>query len=130
MRCLICFSIAGALLAESPDARELVRQSIRNGQSSWEHSFGYRAVKQEVDQRFDSEGRPKRADRDTYEIIPLGYGSQFERHVEHNREPVSAVVRNQQAQQLEAMRNESSAQKRKRFDKEKRERSYMTEVAD
>src|SRR5262249_55335496 len=70
----------------------------------------------------------KRTDHDTYEIIPLGYGSQFEKHAEHNREPVSTAVRQKQEQQLELMRNESPAQKRRRFEKEKRERSYMTEV--
>jgi hypothetical protein len=126
--CLLLL-LAGALFAE-PNPRELVRQSIANGERSWEQSFAYHAVKHEVDRQFDGAGRVKRTDRDTYEIIPLGYGSQFERHVEHDGEPVAAEVRRKQEQQFQVMRSESPAQKRKRFEKEKRERSYMTEVAD
>src|SRR5262245_62275028 len=117
MRCQLFF-LASTLLAAPPDARELVRQSVRNGQAAWEHSFAYHAIKHEVDQQYDGEGRPKRTDHDTYEIIPLGYGSQFEKHVERNREPVPAAVRQKQEQQLELMRDESPAQKRRRFEKE------------
>jgi hypothetical protein len=119
----------GALFAQTAP-RDLVRLSIRNGEQSWRESFDYSYVKRDVDRQMDSAGRLKSSAVDVYDIIPLGYGAFFEQQMEHDGEPLSVEERLKIARELEKRRAESPAQKRRRFEKELAERSYLEEVPD
>jgi len=125
----ICIFLA-QLLPAQPDPRALVRQSIHNGEESWRQSFGYYCVKHEVDRQFDSAGHPKNMGDDVFDIVPLGYGASFEQHVQHDGEPLLAEERLKIEKELQHKRAESPGQKRRHFEKELAERSYMKEVPD
>jgi hypothetical protein len=120
---------AGTLLAQM-DPRNLVRQSIRNGEASWKESFAYYCVKLAVDRQFDSTGHLKSSEEDVYDIIPLGENTSFQERVEHDGEPLPPEERSKIEKEFEHLRAESPAQKLRHFDKELEERSYMKEVPD
>lgn len=120
---------AGSLLAQ-PDARELVRQSIRNGERAWKQSLGYYCTKEEIDRQLGPGGAVRAVDDDVYQVIPLGYGSYFELHKKHGNEPLSRADETKAQQQLDRRRAETPAQKRRRLDNLIAERSYMKEVPD
>ena len=130
MRGLWLALLSGGVLFAQTAPRELVRQSIRNGEQSWRESFYYSCVKRDVDRQMDATGRLKSSAVDLFDIIPLGYGDYFEQQVEHNGEPLSAEERLKISKELEKRRAESPAQKRRRFEKELAERSYLEEVPD
>jgi hypothetical protein len=116
--------------AGAPDPRELVRQSIQNGERAWKISTEYACVKRVSDKQFDSAGEVKSKSSDAYAVVPLGRGGFFDEHIEHDGEPVSADVRERAQRELEKLRAEPASQKRRRFEKELAERSYMKEVPD
>lgn len=117
-------------LAAQPDARELVRQSIRNGERAWRQSFSYACTKREVDRETDAAGHPRNVDDDVYDVIPLGYSTSYDKHVEHDREPLPAAERVKADKELSRRRAETPDQKRVRFEKQEHDRSYMLEVPD
>jgi len=130
MRRLCLFFAAAAALFGQPDARELVRQSIRNGERSWRQSLDYSCTKREVDRQLDSGGRVRSVSDDVYRVIPLGEGTFYEQPVQHNNEPVTSVVRLKSERELARLKAETPAQKRRRFQQLAAERSYMAEVPD
>ncbi|PWT98123.1 MAG: hypothetical protein C5B51_30060 [Terriglobia bacterium] len=127
MRSAFASILSAGLLFAHPDARELVRQSIRNGEEAWRETAGYSCIKRVVEQ----EGAGSRTGSvDLYDIIPLGYGAAFEEHVQHNGEPLSPEERLRIGKELEKKRAEPPALKQRHFEKEAAERSYMREVPD
>jgi len=130
VRCLAIFLVAFGAIAAQPDPRELVRQSIRNGEKSWRQSFDYECTKHEIDRQFDSSNAARKTDDDVYDVIPLGNGASFDLHIRHNSEPLPADEKAKAQRELARLRAESPAQKKLRFQKEANERSYMKEVAD
>ncbi|HEY1340030.1 MAG TPA: hypothetical protein VGF59_21100 [Bryobacteraceae bacterium] len=131
MRCFWIAVLSAAPAFAQPDAHELVRRSIANGERSWRTSFDYSCIKTDIDRQFDaSSRRVKTASHDVYQIVPLGYGSSFELHIRHDNEPLPRQEQIKEQQELEKRRAESPAQKRRRFEKEESERSYMKEVPD
>ncbi len=133
MRCLKTWPIplfAATLLMAQPDPRELVRQSIRNGEKSWRQSFEYECTKHEIDRQFDGANRLKKTDDDVYDIVPLGNGATFDLHIRHNNEPLTGDLKVRAQAELARRRAESPGQKAARFNKESAERSYMKEVTD
>jgi hypothetical protein len=131
VRLLISWLVAaGALLAQQRDPRELVRQSIRNGEQAWRQSFEYECTKHEIDREFDRGNRLRKTDDDVYDVIPLGYGTSFDLPKLHNHEPPSREQKAKAERELARLRAESPGQKKSRFQKEAGERSYMKEVGD
>lgn len=122
--------LATAALAAPPDARDIVRRSIHNGEQSWRKSFDYSCVEHEIERQLDASGRVVKKSDDVADVIALGYGTSFEMPVQHDGEPVAAAVREKAGAELARRRAESPAQKRRRFAKEESERAYMKEVAD
>jgi len=129
VRCLFALLFAGALWAQ-PDPRQLVRQSIENGERSWRASFDYFAVKHDVERQFDSQGHVRSADADVYYEIPVGYHDSFEEHVRHDNEPLPPDQRRKIERELARRKAESPAQKQRDLQKRESERSYMKEVPD
>jgi len=76
----------------------------------------------------DAAGEQKTAEEDLYAVIPLGEGASFDEHIQHDGEPVAPEIRERQLKELERLRAESSAMKRRQFEKELADRSYMKEV--
>jgi len=123
----IVFASSAALLAQ-PDPRELVRQSIANGEQSWRRSFDYACVKLDVTRQLDAEGHVREADEDVYDEIPLGNHTSFEELVRHDNEPVARVDLAKEERDLARLRAESPEERARRFGKLAAERSYMLEV--
>jgi hypothetical protein len=133
-RILVIFTLASCCAvshsANQPDARELVRQSIQNGEHAWQVSTEYECIQRVASRQFDSVGETKSKESDVYAVIPLGYGAFFNEHVEHDGEPVSAEAREHAQRELAKLRAEPESAKRRRFERELADRSYMKEVPD
>ncbi|MBZ5581703.1 MAG: hypothetical protein LAQ30_05755 [Acidobacteriia bacterium] len=127
---LIAAVALGAPAQRPPEARELVRQSIRNGERAWRNSFDYYCVKRDVDRQFDSGGKLKTTDNDVYQIIPLGDHASFEELIQHDNEPVPRDRKLKDEKELQRLQAETPGQKQRRFEKLESERSYMKEVPD
>lgn len=130
MRALGIIFVCGAALFAQPNPRELVRQSIRNGERAWRQSFDYACVKRDVTHQLDSSGHPRESSEDTYDEIPLGNHSSFEELVQHDNEPIPRVQLAKEERELARLRAESAAEKQRRFQKLSADRSYMLEVPD
>jgi len=130
VRCLIAILLGAGLLSAQPDARELVRQSIRNGERSWKESLSYFCIKEEIDRQLGPKGAVRSLDDDVYEVRPLGYGSFFELHIKHDNEPLSRAEQAKAKQELARRQAETPAQKQRRMANLIAERSYMKEVPD
>lgn len=112
------------------DARQLVSQSIENGERSWKISTEYACTKRVLERTFDSVGEVKATGEDTYSVIPLGYGASFDEHIQHDNELVSSAIQERDSKELEKLRLESPDEKRRRFEKALADRGYMKEVPD
>lgn len=130
VRTLWVFVFTALAVCAQPDARGLVRESIRNGEEAWKKSFSYYCIKDDVNRQFDSSGQVKEVDNDVYDIIPLGDHTSYQVHVEHNGEPVTGSEKVKSQQELREWRSASPALKHRRFEKQLTDRSYMKEVAD
>jgi hypothetical protein len=130
MRRFFLFFASAAVLFGQPDARELVRQSIRNGERSWRQSLDYFCTMHEINRQLDSAGRVRNVSDDVYRVIPLGEGTFYEQPVQDHNEPVAPTVRQKSERELARLKAETPGQKRRRFQKLVAERSYMAEVPD
>ena len=130
MRWLLLIIPAAAWCATPNDTRELVRQSIQNGQKAWQVSTEYACTKRVLSRQFAGLGEIKSSSDDLYSIVPLGNGASFSEHIKHDGEPVSAEVRQKTKRELQKLLAELPSAKRHRFEKELAERSYMIEVPD
>jgi hypothetical protein len=127
---LVIFTLTACCTAGQVDPKELVRQSIQNGQQSWKTASEYACTKQVVERQLDAAGTQKSAAEDEFAVIPLGYGASFESPSKHNGAPVAAEVRQRAEKELEKLRSEPPAAKQRRFEKDFAERAYMNEVPD
>jgi len=130
MRPLGVLMLCVPVLLAQPDPRELVRQSIRNGERSWRESFSYACTQRDVTRQIGDTGHVKQKTDDVYEVIPLGYNTSFSLLISHNNEPIPAAQMARQQRELAKVREESPAEKERRFQKLRDERSYMLEVPD
>jgi hypothetical protein len=112
---LIALCCGGAALPAEVNPRELVRQSIANGEKAWKQSQAYSCTELDVDEQFEAAGRVKSTDRDLYRIMPVG-GDSFQEHVEHDGEAV--------------LERETPRERAARLAKDERERSYYKEITD
>jgi hypothetical protein len=125
----LLFASAVALLAQ-PDPRELVRESIRNGEQAWRRSFDYRCVKRDVTRQLDSTGHVRGTTEDLYDEIPVGEHASFEELVQHDNEPVPRVQLAREERELERLRAENPTEKQRLLGRQAADRSYMLEVPD
>ncbi len=125
----VFFILFPALFAQ-PDPRELVRQSVQNGERSWRDSFSYACVEHHVTRRLGDSGRVKVSDDDVYDVIPLGYNTSYSELVSHDGEPVPKAQWAKERKELARLEAETPAEKAQRFEKEREERAYMLEVPD
>jgi len=129
VRCILIALSCGSALLAAVNPRELVRQSIVNGEKAWKQSRGYSCTKLDVDKQFESAGRVKSTDRDVYKIVSIG-GDAFEEHVEHDGEPLRGDERRKQQLELQKRDGETPRQRTARLAQDERERSYYKEIPD
>jgi hypothetical protein len=122
--------LTSGILFAPVDPRQLVWQSIRNGEASWIDSFSYYCVERQVDEQFDSAGLPKSREAGVYDIIPLGGHTSYAEQVERDGEPLPSAERARIQKELQHLRSETPAEKHRRFEKDLADRSYMQEVPD
>ncbi len=127
---VLAFASAALLVAQQPDPRELVRQSIRNGERAWRQSLDYFCLENDHNQEFTSDGAVRSASDDVYDVIPVGYGAFFEKLVKHDNELVAHTDLAREQAELAKLNVESPADKQRRFQRLQAERAYMLEVAD
>jgi len=127
VRCFAIALLSGATLLAQVNPRELVRQSIINGEKAWRESRAYSYEKLEVDKEFGSASRVKSSDTDLYNGVPAG-GESFEEHVKHDGQPVSPEEMRKQRQELRKLERLTPAQRAARLAKEERERSFYQEI--
>ena len=130
MRLVAVIFACAAVLPAQPDARELVRQSIRNGEDAWRKSFDYACVKHDVTRQLDSMGHPREKSEDVYDEIPHGAHTSFEELIQHDNEPIPRTQLAKEQRELTRLRAESPQEKARRAAKLTAERSYMLEVPD
>ncbi len=129
MRCWLIAFYSGAALLAQVNPRELVRQSIVNGQRAWKESRAYSYSKLEVDKQLDPDGRVKSTDTDLYKIIPVE-GDSFQEHIQHDGEPVNPDEMRRQEQELQRREQETPSQRAADLAREQRDRSYYSEIPD
>jgi hypothetical protein len=121
--------LSASLLLAQPNPRELVRESIANGQKAWRESRAYSYLKRQVDTQLDASGAVKSRDTDLYRIIPVD-GDSFEEHIQHNGAPVGQDEQRRQQQALFRREHETPAQRAARLDRQRHDRSYYQEIPD
>jgi len=126
---VLTLSTAAALMGQ-PNPRELVRQSVRNGERSWRESLDYYCVENDRTKDFRSSGALRDVSDDVSSIIPLGYGAFYQEHIKHDNEPIPRAEFEREQQELARLRAESPAEKMRAFHKLLSERNYMAEVPD
>ncbi len=126
---LLAFASATLLVAQ-PDPRELVRQSVHNGERAWRESLDYFCIENDHNQEFNSDGAVRSASDDVYDVIPLGYGAFFEKLIKHDNEPVARADLAKEQAELAKLSAEPPAEKQRQFHKLLGERDYMMEVPD
>jgi hypothetical protein len=124
---LILCGFSARLIAQ-PDPRELVRQSVQNGESAWRQSLEYFCTENDLDREFSSEGTIRNVTDDVYNVIPLGYGDYYEELIRRGKEPVPRAEMVREEAELEKLSKLSPADKQRRFHKLLAERTYMLEV--
>ena len=129
VRCLVIALSCGATLLGQPNPRELVRQSIVNGDKAWKQSRSYSCNKLDVTTQFDAAGKVKSTDRDLYRITPI-QGDAFEEHIEHNGQSLTGEAKQKQQLELQRREHETPHQRTARLAREERERSYYKEIPD
>jgi hypothetical protein len=129
MRCLILLAACALAFAQS-NVRDLVRQSIQNGEIAWRNSFDYYCLRDDVTRDLGSNEQVKDVTEDLNRIVPLGFGASVGEHIKHNNETLPPAERLKAERDLAHALAESPTEKQHRHDKDVRERSYMKEVAD
>lgn len=130
MRTVAILIACAAVLPAQPDLRDLVRQSIRNGEQAWLQSFDYACVKRDVQRQLDSTGHIREARQDVYEEVPLGEHTSFEELVQHDNGAIPRVQLAKEERELSRLQAESPEERQHRLSKLGAERSYMLEVPD
>lgn len=126
---LLCLLVAQGLLGQ-PNPKELVRQSIQNGAQSWKESFDYFCTQEDITRQLDSTGAIRGVDDDVFKIIPLGEHTFYAMPDLHDGEPVSRDLQIKSQRELNHLKAEGPAAKKRRFEKLAAERSYMKEIPD
>ncbi len=97
-----------------PDVRQIVRASIAATQRHWQARLHYTYLERDEDRRLDAEGRVTSKDVDVSRTI-LVNGVPFERLIERNGRPPSAVDERKEKEKLDKLKRETPAQRAERL---------------
>ncbi|MFN7998535.1 MAG: hypothetical protein U0Q18_33240 [Bryobacteraceae bacterium] len=89
----------GLTLLAQVNPRELVRQSIANGQKAWKDSRSYSYTKLDIRTQFNGDGQVVSTDRNLYWVRPV-CGNAYQEHIAHDGKPVAADETERQQKEL------------------------------
>ena len=125
-------SSVGALAATvNINVQDLLKRSVANTQRNWKEAPNFVFTEHDVQEKLDAHGRVKSKTDKTYEVHVID-GSQYNRLIAVNGQPLSAQQQKAEEQKMEAERqhrlSESRADRAKRiarYDKERRQDQAM-----
>jgi hypothetical protein len=120
----------GATLAGQPAADEIVRKAVERDKQNWLAARNYTFLERQVRRTFDGDGNVKDSRVRTYDVT-LQEGSPYRRLISENGKPLDAKRRRKEDEKLrksiEARRDETPEQRRKRLAEEEKERERSRE---
>src|SRR5690349_6509686 len=131
MRMAIVIALAAIAAAQTPDAREIVRQSIQASDENWRIARNYTFLQRTEERQMDSAGRVKSKEVKTYDITLLE-GSPYLRLVERDDRPLPPAEEKKEREKLEKSNaergKEKPAERQRRSDEydRRRERQRKT----
>lgn len=129
---LLLLAVAGVSAAEV-NPRELVRQSIANGDRSWKRARTYTHMEVDEVKKFGAGSSVKSTEVEKYEVMVME-GTPYHRLIERNGRPLSGAEKQREEQKLQKTiaqrRRESPVQKRRRIASYENERQFLREVPD
>jgi hypothetical protein len=133
----IVIALAAIAAAQTPDAREIVRQSIQASDENWRIARNYTFLQRTEERQMDSAGRVKSKEVKTYDITLLE-GSPYLRLVERDDRPLPPAEEKREQDKLQKSNverlKESPVQRQQRIDdyekRRERQRKTMHEVED
>lgn len=130
MRVLFVLLALGATLAGQPAADEIVRKAVERDKQNWLAARNYTFLERQVRRTFDGDGNVKDSRVRTYDVT-LQEGSPYRRLISENGKPLDAKRRRKEDEKLrksiEARRDETPEQRRKRLAEEEKERERSRE---
>lgn len=130
---LLRFLIAAAVLTplSAQDAADIVKKSLELDASNYERSKNYTYLARQEEREFDSSGKVKSAESQTYDISILG-GRRYERLVAKNDKPLSEKEQKQEQEKMDRelarRQRETPAEKAKAERERTGNRRYLQEV--
>lgn len=130
MRRFLFLLATGALLSAQPSADEIVAKALARDKENWLAARNYTFLERQVQRTLGNDGDVKSTRVRTYDITMLD-GSPYRRQVAENDKPLSAkrqrVEEEKLRKSIEARRNETPEQKKKRLADEEKERARQRE---
>ena len=131
---LLCAVIAAALLTPlaAQDAVDIVKKSLDRDASNYERSKNYTYLARQEERQFDSSGKVKSAESQTYDISILA-GRRYERLVAKNDKALPEKEQKQEQEKMDrelAKRQKETPAEKARVERERTgNRRYLQEVA-
>jgi hypothetical protein len=132
---LFRFLVAGALLSPllAQDVTEIVKKSLDRDASNYERSKNYTYIARQEEREFDSSGKVKSAESQTYDISVLA-GRRYERLIAKNDKPLSEKEQKQEQEKMDReltkRQKETPAEKAKLEKEQTGNRRYLREVSE
>jgi len=131
----MALAIACVAAAQTPDAHEIVRRSVRANEENWKVARNYTFLERTEDRRLDAAGKVKSKEVKTYDVTLLE-GSPYERLVERDDRTLPAAEEKKEQDKLQKSiaerMKETPAQRERRIaeyeKRRQREQETMREV--
>jgi hypothetical protein len=128
---LAFLSILAITPAWSQDAVDIIRKSIEHDRSNFERRKDYTYVEREETRELDSNGKPRKTESNTHEILILA-GRPYEHLIARNDQPLSPEETRKQQERMDqalARRQNESEKERENREKEREEnRKFLREL--
>ena len=130
VRAIVAFLSSAAAVFAQPAAEEIVRKAIERDKANWLAARNYTFLEKQVQRHFDGDGKVKNTRVRTYDIT-LQEGSPYRRLISENDRPLDPKGQEKEDEKLrksiEARRNETPDQRRKRLAEEEKARARSRE---
>ena len=117
--------------APSPDAKEIIRQSVSRDLLNFERLKNYTYTERNEERTYDKAGHLKKTEAETYEILILG-GRDYGKLIARGDKPLSPSDARKEEQKLDrevARRQNESAQEKAKLEKQRQQqRKFLNEV--
>ncbi len=131
VRRILIFALA--LPAWPEDALEIVRKSLDRDIANFEHLKNYTYQQREEDRQYDKEGRLKKTESETTEVLILA-GRPYEKRIAKDDKPLSEKEARKEQEEMDkelAKRSRLSESEKQKLEKRRREnRKFLNEIPD